>query len=779
MKNPPAPPPGFVIEGQQRQDTAPPAPPPGFVIEQTQPVERQPAQPEQSDGNFIERAGGTLARAATGFGQALTGNDAPFKGTPEVQSRTPREGDPRNSSTRVGVGFTLSNDDAQRVAILRNNFPEASFRTDQSLAQEQGIDWPEDRVPRPMVQVRPDEEFRFINAPGFSTQDALDIGTGVVAFGRAAAFQAGGRTVVGRMARGGLAAGLTQAAMDQGATAFGADRGADPIRTGVAALSAAGAEPLVSLGGALLRRGTNARRSAAGPLDEQGAATLNANSAMTPVESATGGARSAAPGAATPNASETARRSLADEFDVPLTRGQQAREPDMIRREMQMTRGAMGPEARNEVRPFLQNQVESVEAAARRFGGPDMPATPNRSQLLGETGDRVRDTVRSGADDLWRQIDDAYTAAGQMDAQFTAEGVRDLPDFARQWVSSRDFLIPDTVALPSATAAMGRLTALVDEMAALEAGGEVVSTVSLRRIEQARRQINIMGEAALNNADRRAAGEVRQALDAWTDRAVDQALISGDEGALEALRSARGLRRRYATVYSEGRGARHRSGTAQPDPAGRIIERIVEDDLSGTEVVNLLIGRSQLGAQRGTARAVERLVTELGPDSPEIGAIRQAYVARLLRNLPTTEQPGIYGRRLAKDWLEATTGSGAEMTRALFTRSERAQMTRYNRLLQELTAPDNATQTSGTAENIATLLRDATTNFLDRIPVAGRLVRQVTTGMDDGGRAMGRAAITAERPALAGPVSRAARAAGASSGGILEGRGNGTSQPPR
>lgn len=739
----------------------------------------QPAQPDQSGGNFLERAGGTLARTATGLGRAITGNDAPFKGTPEVMSRAPRNDDPRHASARVGTGFTLSNDDAQRVAILRNNFPEASFRTDQSLAQERGVDWPSGRVPRAMVRVRPDEEYQFINAPGFSPQDALDIGTGVVAFGRAATLQATGRTVAGRMGRGAIASGLTQAAMDQSATAFGADRGADPIRAGVAALAAAGGEPLVTLGGVLLRRGANTRRSAASLLDEQGAAALNANGAMIPVEAATGGGRSVAPAAAAPNASEAARRSLADEFGVPLTRGQQAREPDMIRRELQMTRGAMGPEARNEVRPFLQSQVESVEAAARRFGGADMPTTPNRSQLLGETGDRVRDTVRSGADDLWRQIDDAYDAAGQMEAEFTAEAVRDLPEFASRWVASRDFL-PDRVSTPATMNALDRLTALVDEMATLEAGGgEMVTGVSLRRIEQTRRQIGNIIQTAANNGDAASGREVRNALDAWTDRAVDRALISGDEGALEALRGARGLRRRYATIYSEGRGARHRSGTRQSDPAGRIIERIVEDELSGTEVVNLLIGRSQLGAQRGTARAVERLVAELGPDSPEIGAIRQAYVARLLRSLPTTEQPGSYGQRLAKDWLEATTGSGAEMTRALFTRSERAQMVRFNRLLQELTAPDNAGQTSGSPEGVATLLRDATTNFLDRIPVAGRLVRQITTGMDDGGRAMGRAAITADRPAPAGPASRSARALGASSGGLLGGRGDGTSPPPR
>ena len=730
------------------------------------------AQPQAQRPSLLDRAGsvaGGVARAGKSAIDAFTGADAPFQDAGEIGGRMGREGDPLGASLRTGAGFALSNDEARRVEILQRQYPQTEFITDQERARREGVEWPEGRNPRVMARMQPDEEFRFINAPGFSGQDVADLATGAVAFLPASRFAQGGGSMGMRMARGAGAAGGTQALMDQSATAFGAQEGANVVRTSVAALSQAAAEPLVSLGGALAR----SRARSGGALDDAGAAALNRNNDLTSVEAVRAG-RGAGVNAAS-SSDEAARRALADEFDVPLTRGQQARDPSQVRSELQMVRGSHGASAREEIRPFLQSQAEAVEGAARRFGG-DVPTGP-RSSVEREVGERVQERVRGAANDLWSQIDDAYDVARGLDARFDARAVRDLPRAADEWLAANDFVF-DATEMPATRMSRERLQALVSEIDALDSGAEDVVGVSLHRIEQTRRQILNAAGAASNNADRAAVRHVRDALDSWTDRAIDDALISGDEAALEALQQARGLRARYARAYSANPG-RRRDGSIRPDGAGNIIRRIVEDDLTGSEVVNLLWGRSQIGNQRGTARAVERLVGELGAESAEVSALRNAYIARLMRRLPTSEQPGGFTQTLARDWRDAMTGPGSEITRALFTRSERAQMTRYTRMLEELVPPDGSGATSGTPEGVAVLLSQFTRDILDRFPVAGPMIRRVTSGVDDGGRGMARAAIRPPRPAMTGPVAAGAKTGLGGAGGYLEGRIGPVSPPPR
>jgi hypothetical protein len=718
------------------------------------------------------RVAGGVARAGRGVLDAFTGADAPFQDAGEVGSRAGRSGDPLGASLRTGAGFALTNDEARRVGILREQYPQAEFTTDQGLARERGVDWPEGRVPRTMVRVQPGEDYRFINAPGFSAQDVNDLASGALAFLPASRFAGKGGSLGTRMLRGGAAAAGTQAGLDEASRLFGSDEGADIVRSGVAGLMQAGSEPLVTLGGVLFRRSGAGRGPA---LDEAGAAALNNNPAMTPVEAVQSGRGAGAPGAV--GADQAARRALADEFEIPLTRGQQARDPNQINSELMMMRGMHSPAARDQIRPFMQGQAEAAETAARRFGGEGMPQGP-RSAIEREAGDTLASTVRGGADDLWRQIDDAYDVARGMDARFDAEAVRGLPRAADDWLAANDVIL-DPNLMPAAAAARNRLAALVQEIDALptEAGESVVG-VSLHRIEQTRRQILNLAETAQSNGDRMAARRVREALDSWTDRAIDDALISGDEAALDALRGARGLRARYARAYSE-RAGRRRDGSIQPDPAGRLIRQIAEDELTGTEVVNLLWGRSAIGNQRGTARAVERMVSELGSESAEVAAIRQAYIARLMRRLPSTENPGGFTATLARDWRDAINGPGAEITRALFSRAERAQMTRYARLLEELTPPDGAARSSGTAENAARLLGEATRNLLDRFPVAGPAIRRIALGADDSGAAQARRAIQPPRPALTGPRATGARVGAGASGSFIENRYGTNSPPPR
>lgn len=715
--------------------------------------------PETEQQRFLPAAGRAARRGFVGVMDAVTGADSPIQ-APEFQPATNRRArtlEDYQRATNISTGFTLTPDDQRRAEIIRSEYPEAEFTTDILLAEQRGIEWPENRTPRPMVRTGPDQEWTFINRPGFTVQDAQDIGADIAAFLPAGKFQAGGQTLIGRAGRGAVAGAATQAARDQASTAFGAEQGADLQRSVVTGGLQASSEPIVSLGGALFRRfGRNRGRQA---LTQADAARLNRNAANTPVEAPSGQPSTQGPYATGQSPEEVARRRLAGEFDMQLTQGQAARDPAQIRDELNMVRG--GTSGREVLRPFMEGQVDAAISAGRSFAT-DAPGDLATVEGRNQAGARFRDTVREGADRLWQQVDDAYEVARGLDARFDPEGVNQLPGVVDGWLTSNSTRISRRN-----TPAAHEARQVIDELVA-EVGEGGVTPVSLREIEGRRREILGLIDAAQTPADARAARQVREALDSWVDRAIDQALVIGDDGAIDALRNARGLRARYARTYSNGGASRRRSGSRRRDDGGDLIERIVEDELSGTQVMNLLFGRTELGNKRGTREALNRLITELGADSAEVGALREAYVARLLERMPNTSTTVQFSQRLARDWRDALSGTGSEITRELFTQEERSRMARFVRLLEEMAPPDGAGSSSGSAENMARILQREIGGLGRFLQLAGDVSLQFRTGFDPA-RSSARQMVAQPVAPTSGLLSNTARAASAGLGAETSG----------
>lgn len=701
--------------------------------------------------------GGVLQQVRQTVGgafDAFTGADSPIQ-APEFQPATNRQATTLEdyvAATRTSTGFALTPDDQRRAEIIREQYPNAEFTTDILLAQERGIEWPSSRTPRMMARASPEQEWAFINAPGFSLQDVQDVGADVAAFLPAGKFQAGGSTLIGRMGRGAIAGAATQAARDEAAQIFGAQEGANAQRAVVTGGLQAASEPLVAVGGALARR--FGREPSRQTVTQADAARLNRQQGMTPVAAAADNATAQGASIAGRSPEDAARRRLAGEFDVQLTQGQAARDPSQVREELLMARGATS--GRDVVRPFLEGQIEAVEVAGRSFAG-DAPADLGSTAGRQQAGERARDVIRGGAERLYEEIGDAYDVAKTLNASFDPEAVAGIPQAADDWLRANDVRYSNRLT-PATMEARRALSDLAGDV-----GQDGLTPVSLERIDTTRRELLNLAETAQTNGDRRGARHAREALDSWLDRAIDDALISGDPRALDALKQARGLRARYARTYSQQRG-RRRGGSAQADPGGALIERIVEDELTGTQVMNLLFGRSELGGKAGTARAVERLVTELGPESAEVSALREAYVARLLQRVPNPQNSIQFGDALAREWRDAIQGSGSEITNALFSREERVRMTRFVRLLEELAPPDGAGRTSGTAENVAAIIQREMGGLGRALNFGSDLVLQFRTGFDPA-RAQARQMVSQPVAPVSGALSNTSRALIGSTGG--------------
>jgi hypothetical protein len=192
----------------------------------------------------------------------------------------------------------------------------------------------------------------------------------------------------------------------------------------------------------------------------------------------------------------------------------------------------------------------------------------------------------------------------------------------------------------------------------------------MRGIEQTRKRLNAMSQAATNDADRSAARMIIREFDNWLGDAFDNALFSGSEDALQAFRAARAANTEW----------RQRYGFNMRDDADRVINRIVTGEVTPQEVANYVIGATKVGSKGVSSRLLTRITEATGGDPEAIGAIRAGVWNRLSQTTEgaTEKAP----EKIANDINEFLNGSGRDVARRLFTEPQQNLMRSYAQTLR-------------------------------------------------------------------------------------------------
>lgn len=375
---------------------------------------------------------------------------------------------------------------------------------------------------------------------------------------------------------------------------------------------------------------------------------------------------------------ETVRMAQADEFGIPLTRGQATGNEASIAFEEAARNNARGAPAAAVVQGIDEkaraatNQTTNTTAQAMGGAAPDALAA---AQRVTRAFQEARATAKAG-------VDAAYNNPAISGARVGAAAFADLPDLIAAKLDEVTF----TPSGP-AIAAVRDIQTIV-EKAATEPGG-----VSFEMVERLRQKINRISRAA-EPAVGVELGAIRGALDEWTETAVDQALISGDTAALAAVKAARNKYREFAQLF----GGRKPGGDVD-----RILERLGKADVTPQEAADWLFGASRVGETGLSVRLANRMKKIL-PDGAW-GELRAGAWRRL------TESSADEGTKRGPQWLSTrirdfTTGEGRELARILYTPQEIAMIARFGKAMDVLTAPASATNSSKTAYAMSRMMGD-------------------------------------------------------------------------
>jgi len=633
------------------------------------PAEKQELLDEARRRGLVDKPPGLTERIAN----AVKGNAAEDIRSLDFYTFRDAEGQPDPiAAARLGI-TSIFGDDADKERRFAELVPNAT-RT-------------QDANGNPVFET--DQGRFYVNRPGL---DGMDAATGFVkgaAFAPAARLAAIPAGLLARFGVGAAAAGATDVGMQAGAGRSVDEY--DPEQTAITAGLGGAGELLAPVTGAITGA---AKRLLASDASLAQTGRRIAQEAGIPgdlsedVYRALGQRAGEIQGGASP-------ASVLSEIELGtrLTRGQKTGDYAQQRLEETLRSRADGPGGAmiRDAETANRDAVARGLASMRQRLGAD-PSSPV------EAAETLQHAVAGQYDDARRAVGAAYDSARARSASVPGEFAQSLPGRARKAVEDFDIT-------PDLHPATSRALDLVERTMGGGQAGETLAAMDLRKIETTRRQLANLVESATNNADRTAARRVKGELDSWLDDAVDQAVIQGDQGALEALKQARAMRAKLHERF-EQRGPN--------DQAGKIVQRMIAGDASPDQLAQMVFGAGRISPSAG-ANVASKLKAALGDDREAWDAMRSAVILKATSGAKDGETLGaqaIVGN--LKDLLR----NRPTLMKELYTPQEQAALSRFTMLIEPLVKKGDLGRSSGTAERI---LGAITTGF-GRVPIIGQIM---------------------------------------------------------
>jgi hypothetical protein len=373
-----------------------------------------------------------------------------------------------------------------------------------------------------------------------------------------------------------------------------------------------------------------------------------------------------------------ANRKLADEFDIPLTRGQATGDLEAIRREDMAARGAYGKEQQEIAAPRMAQQFEDIQRAGQRVGqqlnrgqgplGTPADAASSLNTEIGkaaETARTERDAATAAAEQdaarlrqehaqtaqnisekiagEYPQIEHRLDAAEMVGEKVRQKAAQDKAEYNASYQEA--YAQPGEFEAPTFQGLGSRIKndlTFRDQPVVVDASTPIASGAldAIDKIENLRlpnradprtafadqpETINLQGlergRKLLQSYYRRTqpGSEERRAVSAIIsefDNQVERAISDGlFSGDPAALEAFQKARSQYSAYQRTYRGT---------DDVGAAMRRIVERQATPEEISNMIVGSGKIGATGTPVRIADRLEQILGPQSPEWNAIRQA-----------------------------------------------------------------------------------------------------------------------------------------------------------
>jgi len=513
-----------------------------------------------------------------------------------------------------------------------------------------------------IIVAMPDGKSFYLNKPGASEQDILQTTGQILQYipGYSTAIKAAGKSLLKRTLYSGVAGGATSVAQDVATKPLGAK----DIDTTRAVISTA--IPIV-FEGAINPIAAKTWKSLVGnpkfSTKIDGKLVLNAKGKKAAKDA----------GIDVDNIDEKFIQSFSDElskgvktdiaagqagagkFGFRVAKSQAVGDEEGIAALFEASKGAYGSEAQVAARQFLKQQNIDIESSAKTLLNKF-----NKGELAKEdletAGQSVLNAVQKEFKKASDKVDTAYNMVDK-DAVFNAgeSNINVLPTSIQKSIKESTDII-DKELTPSTIRATQFINNFVKKVKPQKK--KKISVTTFNEFESLRKKISGLIPTAKNPTDKKNLVSVLNEYDKFYDDAIDNALFSGEQTALNAIKQARTEFKLKQKLF--GVNAIRKNGIKIDDRAGKVVQKILNDpDVTPLNAIDYIFGAAQLGQKQGSLTIVKRLqnifgretgedISDLAARSSDFQSLRTASFEKLIRD---SSRNGIFNpQRFVNQW---------------------------------------------------------------------------------------------------------------------------------
>tara|TARA_R100001594_G_scaffold22566_2_gene43787 strand:+ start:1585 stop:3840 length:2256 start_codon:yes stop_codon:yes gene_type:complete len=601
-------------------------------------------------------------------------------------------------TAKIGVGNILTPDINARMQILKEQVPNATFTYDD--------------YNNPMVTFGNGQSY-YMNKPGWSQQDFSDLiseGLKYWTGGKLATTIADPKKLIGGTLSQAGGAGVVSIGGDIAAKGLGAEDNIDLTRAGIVATLTGSFVPLGALGkagwtkifgnkkyvntdGSLTKAGIKKVKEAGYDPD-----TISASQAkLFQAYLHQGGSAKLAAAAVEDGA-----------FGIPYYKAQLTGDKEILGMLENARKGAFGGDIQKIIMDGDARQqytmlkaLQDIQENIRVPKSNSMSGASYKAILQDdEAGSILISSLRELDDKFIQQIDDAYKAVDE-NAFFNGESLVKLKTNINKNINKNSVLDADLT--PQYNIASKKLNKFIMEFSKNKKGVKL-DYATIKKIDTERKKISgFLNNAEKGSVDFKNLTIMKKEFDNFFDDAIDQALFTGDEIALENLKFARGLVKEHKAQLRVNDA--FNKGFVVQDEAGRVINKIIADpDIMPEQALNYIFGRSSLGMKDSSLKILKKLIGENGiykRGGAEWDALRQGAFNRIIKK--ATYGDGFHADKFVKDLYNATHGNGKYIMQELFTPAEIQMFKDFSSAVQKTITPKEVLNPSGTADALARL----------------------------------------------------------------------------
>jgi hypothetical protein len=405
----------------------------------------------------------------------------------------------------------------------------------------------------------------------------------------------------------------------------------------------------------------------------------------------------------------------ADKFGIQLTRGQATDDVNIQSFEQDALSGGRGLPAQSALVQQRAKQDEQINNAVNSLRD---RIAPGQSDDAIEIAENVGSAVASRADRLKAISQKFYNRAEESGTVIQRDALTSLSDRMAARLDEKVMMLDGEVSDDMSN--IKRIKGYFDKLASSE---DADQGIDWRLVERGRQAL----VAAADNPGTEKGGilAMKKEMDDWIVDTVVAGLATGDKKFGDDLLKARKFASKNFDITKN---------------KNAIIKKMADNQMNEVQIANVLYGASKVGGRSDSANIVNEIKKLIGPDHPQIEALKRGVMTRLFKN---SEGENKATQKIASDIYDLANGNGRALFKSLFGEQNRLEMVKFARVLRNLKPNDLSTNPSRSGQTVA---RRAVESLTRIAPIIGFAVGDLT-GMVAG--AVGQGVVKSKAGAVA------------------------------